>query len=343
MAGGVAQEGDGPSQGTFSELQGRLAQDDLSEAEILQLMTAAVDRAPTVSAALEVVRTQSERLTGARRAEATAARAELHALRGDRERAAEAYAEASDLASTGDAGANDPTPGSAAAARYRVEEAAIRLDMGEADAAAELAEEVIARAREPRLQRRAALILARAHEAAGDSEAAYELARELSESEHSPTLQPATLLFLHRVAGRLGRDDEADRARRLLSELYPDSPEVMLVSGGGAVRDFPRPSRFFGPEARVEGTDSTDPAVAAEQDHREHTPRGVQVGSFKSMDNARDMRRETASAGFSAEIVDSEDGEFYRVIIPLPEGTDPQQLVVSLKEEGFEGFLVFDE
>ena len=69
----------------------------------------------------------------------------------------------------------------------------------------------------------------------------------------------------------------------------------------------------------------------------------MQVGSFKSMENARDMRREIASAGFSAEIVDAPDGEFHRVIIDVPEGSDPQRLLIRLKEEGFEGFLVFGE
>ncbi len=338
----------GPTDADFSELQNQLAAGDLSEAERLELIRNAVDRAPTVSAALEAISTQLDRLSGMRRAEAVAATAELHALRGDLESAADAYAEA---ARSAKAGASDP--GHAASARYRVEEAAIRLEMGDVDSAARLADAAVGAARDPEVQRRAALLQARALFAAGDTDAAFDLARTLSEAEHAPTLQPATLLFLYRLSLRLERDDEAERARRLLSELYPDSPEMMLVSGGSGVSEFPRPSAFLGPDALTppagaagtgDAGDGSSAGAAAADDARsaEGEPRGVQVGSFKSMENARDMRREISSAGFTAEIVDAPGGEFHRVIIAVPEGTDPQRLLIRLKEEGFEGFLVFD-
>lgn len=335
-----------------------LSADDLSEAERLELIETGVDQAPTVSAALDVVRTHLDRLTGARRAKAVAAAAELHALRGDLESAADAYAEAADLADA-DAAAGGGSAGDgadtaqAAAARYRVEEAAIRLEMGEIDTAARLAAGAVRSGRDPGVQRRAALLQARARAASGDAEAAFELARTLSEAEHAPTLQPATLLFLYRLARRLERDGEAERARRLLSELYPDSPELMLVSGETGVSELPRPSAFLGVDALTapahaaetadSGVDAAGSGTAEGARGRETAPRGVQVGSFKSMENARDMRREMSSAGFAAEIVDSPDGEFHRVIIAVPEGTDPQRLLIRLKEEGFEGFLVFDE
>ncbi len=325
----------------FPELQNRLAADDLSEAERLELMRTAVDRAPTVSAALDVLSTHLERLSGARQAAAVAAMAELHGLRGDLESAADTYAEA----------AGKTEIGQTAAARYRLEEATIRLEMGEVDSAGRLAEGVVSAARDPHIQRRAALLQARARWAAGDTEAAFDLTRALSEAEHAPTLQPATLLFLHRLARRLERSDEADRARRLLSELYPDSPEMMLVNGGSAVSGFPGPSAFLGPDAPTAPADATDAGEAGrseatsadEGNGSESEPRGVQVGSFKSMENARDMRREMSSAGFRAEIVDTPAGDFHRVIIAVPEGSDPQRLLIRLKEEGFEGFLVFDE
>jgi cell division septation protein DedD len=332
----------------FSELQNRLAAEDLSEAERLELMNAAVDRAPTVSAALDVLSTHRDRLSGARRAAAVAAAAELHALRGDLESAADAYAEAAGQAEMGQA-----EMGQAAAARYRLEEATIRLEMGDVASAARIAQGVVGAARDPHIQRRAALLQARARSAAGDTEAAFDLTRTLSEAEHAPTLQPATLLFLYRLARRLERDGEAERARRLLSELYPDSPEMMLVSGGSTVSGFPGPSAFLGADALASPADATDtaeapadPADAAPADDGGSSggePRGVQVGSFKSMENARDMRREMSSAGFTADIVDAPGGEFHRVIIAVPEGSDPQRLLIRLKEEGFEGFLVFDE
>lgn len=336
-----AQDPGDSARADFPELQNRLAAEDLSEAERLELIQTAVDRAPTVSAALEVLSTHLDRLSGARRAAAVAAAAELHALRGDLESAADSYAEA----------AGNQEIGQAAAARYRLEEAAIRLEMGEVDSAARLAEGVVGAARDPHIQRRAALLQARARSAAGDTEAAFDLTRTLSEAQHAPTLQPATLLFLYRLARRLERDDEAERARRLLSELYPDSPEMMLVSGGSTVSEFPGPSAFLGFDALTAPADAPDPAEAGPAgatasdsgSSPEGEPQGVQVGSFKSMENARDMRREMASAGFTAEIVDAPGSEFHRVIIAVPEGSDPQRLLIRLKEEGFEGFLVFDE
>jgi cell division septation protein DedD len=330
----------------FPELQNRLAAEDLSEAERLELMKTAADRAPTVSAALDVLSTHLDRLSGPRRAAAVAAAAELHALRGDLESAADSYAEAAGIAAIGEA----------AAARYRLEEATIRLEMGEVDSASRLAEGVVGDSRDPRIQRRAALLQARARSAAGDTEAAFDLTRTLSEAEHAPTLKPATLLFLYRLARRLERAGEAERARRLLSELYPDSPEMMLVSGGSEVSGFPGPSAFLGADALTPPADATDSAEAgsavanatgaasaADGAGSGGEPRGVQVGSFKSMENARDMRREMSSAGFTAEIVDAPGSEFHRVIIAVPEGSDPQRLLIRLKEEGFEGFLVFDE
>ncbi|NBB91225.1 MAG: hypothetical protein GVY23_08480 [Spirochaetes bacterium] len=336
----------------FALLTVPLGADDLSEAERLELIKTAVDRAPTVSAALDVVRTHLDRLSGARRADALASAAELHALSGDLESAAEAYAEAADYAERGGSESAQAT-----AARYQVEEAAIRLELGEVGSATRLAEGVVRAGRKPGIQRRAALLQARARSASGDAEDAFDLVRTLSEAEHAPTLQPATLLFLYRLSRRLERDAEAERARRLLTDLYPDSPEMMLVSGGAAVSELPRPSAFLGLDALTGRASADGPADAgagaagtntggdtdAEERGAEVAPRGVQVGSFKSVDNARDMRREIASAGFSAEIVDGPDGEFHRVIIDVPEGSDPQRLLIRLKEEGFEGFLVFGE
>ncbi len=58
------------------------------------------------------------------------------------------------------------------------------------------------------------------------------------------------------------------------------------------------------------------------------------------------MARDIRELEFDAEVqeVEINDEVFFRVIVPLPEGSTPesaQETVVRLKEEGIEGFLVF--
>jgi tetratricopeptide (TPR) repeat protein len=341
-AGGVSERsprgGDAP---TFEELRSRLSAGTLTDARRLELLEEAADRAPTVAVAVELIRAQQEALAGRFRAEAIAAEAELHALRGDLAGAAETYAAA--------AGAAADAEDTGGAAVYRLEEASLRLELGEAETAARLAERVIETARSADVQRRAALLVGRADAAAGRLEEAFRRVRALSEAEHAPTVQPETLLFLHRMSRRLDREAEAERAERLLSRLYPASPELMLVRGEAGVAELPRPSTLLGFEAagaeEAQSTAATDggPGTTESEPSGGEEPQGVQVGSFRSTENARDMQRQIGAAGFSAEIRDSADGGYHRVVIPVDGAPQAERLILRLKEQGFEGFLVFGE
>lgn len=380
--------------------------DELASSERLELVLEAVEETPHVPDALEIIRTHGEPLVGREAARLRATEAELLALRGDLEAAASAYADAA--AAAGDGGDGDGGDGDGAAARdggdgrtdlglattYLFEEAVLRLELGENESARTRAARVVAEARDPRLQRRAALLEARALAATDRLEEALELAELLAEADHAPTVLPETLLFIHRVAGRLEREDRARRALNRLSVLYPDSPEAMISrsTGTGAadtvsptdseevlgVSEMPRPSLLLGAGSTAfvtspapageedsdsetdaildnEATPSGDTPSAAPQDDEDgkdtvdeqtsgHSgASGVQVGSFRGEDNARDMRREMERIGFDAEIRKGPDGRFHRVIIPVAEATEAQELLVRLKEQGFEGFLLFDE
>jgi cell division protein FtsN len=55
------------------------------------------------------------------------------------------------------------------------------------------------------------------------------------------------------------------------------------------------------------------------------------------------MQRQIGAAGFSAEIRDSADGGYHRVVIPVDGAPQAERLILRLKEQGFEGFLVFGE
>lgn len=341
-AGGVSERsptaGEAP---TFEELRSRLSAGTLSDARRVELLEEAADRAPTVAVAVELIRSQQEALSGRFRAEAIAAEAELHALRADLAGAADAFAAAARAAGEAeDAGQ---------AALYRLEEASLRLELGDAAQAIRLSERVIETARSAAAQRRAALVVARAHAAEDRLEEAFRRVRVLSEAEHAPTVQPETLLFLHRMARRLDRAAEGERAERLLAELYPASPELMLVRGETGVAELPRPSTVLGfdaagaeEEMRTVAVDGESGAPGPDASGSE-APRGVQVGSFRSTENARDMQRQIGAAGFSAEIRDAADGGYHRVVIPVDGAPEAERLILRLKEEGFEGFLVFGE
>lgn len=74
----------------------------------------------------------------------------------------------------------------------------------------------------------------------------------------------------------------------------------------------------------------------------------VQVGSFRDPENAEYMRRDMESFGFGTTVATTEvrGSTYYQVLIPVAvqEGGDVQEaiqeVVVALKERGYEGFLV---
>lgn len=73
-------------------------------------------------------------------------------------------------------------------------------------------------------------------------------------------------------------------------------------------------------------------------------PKGIQTGSFRDPENAQYMARDIRNYGFEAQVREvAVDGKtFFRVIVPIPaDSTDPQELIVALKERGVEGFMIF--
>ncbi|MFO8063233.1 MAG: SPOR domain-containing protein [Spirochaetota bacterium] len=335
----------------FSEIRSRLNDEGIDGRTRLNLLFTALDRAPTVAAGLDVLRSHRATLEGDRLAQAFAAEGRLLALSGQLQDAAEAYTHAQEAASEG------------GVAEYKLEEAKLRLELGELAEAQRLATELISDGRDPSIQREAALLEARAMAEDGRVEEAFERTGLLLEAEHRPTLRPDTVLFHLRLSSIVEDDEAAERAQKLLSQLYPDSPEAMLAADDRRVSDLPRPSAFLGVAgAAAPRLDSDAEPVAdsdvpgsgpAEPDEGDtdsdtdggesETPSGVQVGSFGDPDNAAAMREEMERQGFSAEIRDSDDGDAHRVVVSIPEDEDPQRTLVELKEKGFEGFFLFGE
>ena len=163
-----------------------------------------------------------------------------------------------------------------------------------------------------------------------------------------------------------------DSPERRLAARYRESGTAGVV-GAGLVEYFPSPSRLFSggsPEIATHrapsATDSdtldsdtldsdtldseTEPSSEpdtvdspAPDSSPEPNVYGVQTGSFRDAENAQYMVQDLQERDFQARQRSRTVGnnKFYQVYVPV-DGRDPQQLLVQLKELGFEGFLLFE-
>jgi tetratricopeptide (TPR) repeat protein len=96
------------------------------------------------------------------------------------------------------------------------------------------------------------------------------------------------------------------------------------------------------------GRDAPEAAAETAGTERDEVRNFVQVGSFRDPENAEYMRRDMESFGFGTTVATTEvrGSTYYQVLIPVAveEGGDVQEaiqeVVVALKERGYEGFLV---
>ncbi|MCG8477547.1 MAG: SPOR domain-containing protein [Spirochaetales bacterium] len=235
-----------------------------------------------------------------------------------------------------------------------IRDAALALETGDIEAGVSRLTTVINLSAERSTQRRAALLRARALHLNGDTQRAFNHARALagytpdapSERAADPSLvEPETLFLLYELAVALDEPTVRDWTARSLDNPSRLSPEATLIDEGSEspIRFLPSPSRLFGaapppPERSTEEPRMDDAAAP-------HVT-GVQTGSFRNAENARYMVEDIVALGFEAEVrdVQTDSGTFYRVVVPLPPRSDvedTQQLVVTLKERGIEGFLIF--
>jgi cell division protein FtsN len=71
--------------------------------------------------------------------------------------------------------------------------------------------------------------------------------------------------------------------------------------------------------------------------------RAIQTGSFRDAENAAYMSRELEREGFTSVVVQADVGGrlYYRVLVPVAFGESEQELLLRLKEKGFEGNPVY--
>lgn len=192
-------------------------------------------------------------------------------------------------------------------------------------------------------QRRAAAARAWALALGGDTERSLNMLRALVRGgdRRSIGAYEAELFFV--VAHRFGPERDRSVARRLLEREFPDSPLL-----DPTVSAFPSPANVLSIAAIQPDHAPLPPVSDDDLDELDDSDRfmivGVQTGSFRDPENAAFMLADIRELGFSASLrsVEREDGTYYRVIVPIAANQDPQELIVALKEQGVEGFLVVE-
>ena len=213
---------------------------------------------------------------------------------------------------------------------------------------------------------RAITLMAEAYAAEGLAREAQDILRGVELVAGENALSAGTLFRMHTTARVLEDDPTASRIATIIREQYPESPEAMLLAGRGDDRVVQAltPTAvtqgiFATPRAstETESTDTDSQAGGASDDAHKIEAAGaaeeelqtfVQVGSFTDPENADYMRQDMEGLGFSATVAPRDFGEqrYYQVLIPVTPEEDVstqaavQDLVVRLKERGYEGFLV---
>ncbi|HUX11717.1 MAG TPA: SPOR domain-containing protein [Spirochaetia bacterium] len=223
----------------------------------------------------------------------------------------------------------------------------------------------------------AQLLLARVEGDQHGPHAGYEEASPLLED---PQAGPGVLLFIVESAHAAGEPDAALEALDQLKLRFPDSPEYVLgrdvvgTAGSSAspkVYYLPSPSRILGPlQAELasppDQTPSTSQAPAPlsappTDDHAPVTPpvvgptesdgssgspvpsasSAIQAGSFRDRSNAEALLKELSGKGYHGEIRQTTVGKelYYKVILPAKSG-DEQNLLIRLRGDGYEGFVL---
>lgn len=238
------------------------------------------------------------------------------------------------------------------------------IDLGDYEQALLQARQVSAGSEEGALSVKARLQHARIYQLQNRNAAALEIADEIFQQKGSFSADALYLMWSVYANSNLSGGGDSEKAESLVKELkarFPDSPEYKLASG--KIRSTPTVESAFGlrsptdvgepfeePEAEGEqppqGDTNTSPQVPeekSEEDGPEAKSRAIQTGSFQDADNAAYMQRELEKLGFNAMVVqaDVNGKRYYKVLVPIAFGESEQEIVLKLKEKGFEGYPVY--
>src|SRR6056297_797392 len=157
-----------------------------------------------------------------------------------------------------------------------------------------------------------------------------------------------------------------DNLEQELKARYPESPEYGLLQQNierrvtadialGISSALPygnSPTKDTEQSADVKADVKKDTGVEAENNTNVHgnkpeeestKSRAIQTGSFQDAENAHYMQQELENQGFTAMVVHAEvqGNTYYRVLVPIAYGSTEEELVLQLKEKGFEGYPIY--
>lgn len=335
-------------------------------------LKAAVEKAPNLRLAEDVLEKFGDRLRLKRdRGRAQQLRAEILELRGKVEDAEDHYRLAFE---------HDPEAVGALLAAGRL--AFERGDRETARADAQSVIEKAEAAGDRDMHESGVLLRARATAASGDAEAAFagierygedhdlvnpetlmykaELAARLGKDERRKVL-------LERITEQFPESPELRLIRRSGDRGDPwvqlrPSPAGLFGALSGIQTGFSLPDAEDGADLTASetleellrgGAKRAREAEETKQRNREGSDAsrvaGVQTGSFRIEENAEYMVRDLQEAGFSGAKVRARtvgETKYYQVVVPVDRArssrSDAQLVVVELKEQGFEGFLLFE-
>lgn len=186
------------------------------------------------------------------------------------------------------------------------------------------------------------LLLGRIHMMEGDyieAKRCYEqVLQEIPENDY----YSQALIGMYDVSIEEGDEEKANAFLEELKARFQRTPEYLLYFNDISTRSFITPLVLIKPKksSRV-GLNADKSSTQSIGDTLVH----IQTGSFTSRENALYMVNELSKKGFEAEIVESNlpNKTYHRVM--LIEAYHPDQtleVLLKLKEAGFEGFRVFD-
>ncbi len=235
--------------------------------------------------------------------------------------------------------------------------ALLLIDFAEYDQALLQCRHVIRESQSEELRLQARLQEARILHLQDKSSAALETLKSLYEQRGS---LPAEILYgMHSLYALIYDKESSESAHaaeiaRLLQERYPDSPEYGLLRK--KIQRKPTPETALGLSSKetdiaaeetaddAPGESSSDAATAeTEAEEADAKSRAIQTGSFQDAENAHYMQRELEKLGFTAMVTQAEVNgtSSFRVLVPIAYGETEQEVVLQLKEKGFEGYPIY--
>lgn len=206
--------------------------------------------------------------------------------------------------------------------------ASIYYEIGEYERAEEYSQYIHRSTHNLDIKERSALLLIKLYHVQGK----IELAQLLIQKYMNLDPGPAFMLGVYDIALIEGRNEEAGFYRGKLLAQYPASIEANMILNNPKYKRSIDPPLFFATENHPIQEPVGDAA-----------PHGIQLASFTSKPNAEKMAAKVRESGFTV-VIQTQDRNgtlYYKLITPVSESQNAEELMTRLKGAGFEGFLLF--